>query len=90
MANTLFDASADPALISSGGTTSITVTCEVSAAGDMIVGSSNGYTITTTKRPLVAGQQSDTFVATISGPPGDCFLSFVFQGSGVHTVVTIQ
>jgi hypothetical protein len=90
MANTLFDATVTPALVRSGALVTVRVSCEVSAAGSMIVGSSNGYTITTTKRALAGGQISDTFTETITGPPGDCHLTFVFQGSGIETVVTIQ
>jgi|HubBroStandDraft_6_1064221.scaffolds.fasta_scaffold103179_2 hypothetical protein len=89
MANTLFNASAAPAEIGSKGTTTITVTCEVSDGGPMTIGSSNGYTITTNERILKAGQLSDTFSETITGPVGDCWLTLVFRGSSTDTVVTI-
>jgi hypothetical protein len=89
MANVLFGATANPATIKSGQQTTITVRCQVTSLGNMTVGSSNGYAITTTQRALSVGQPSDTFVETISGPQGNCFLTFVFDGSGTQTVVTI-
>jgi hypothetical protein len=89
MPNTLFAASSAPAVMPSGSQTTITVLCQVVTPGPMTIGASNGYSIISTQRQLAAGQAQDVFSETISGPPGDCFLTFVFQGSGTETVVTI-
>jgi hypothetical protein len=89
MANTLLAASANPAVIQSGSQTTITVVCQVTTPGPMTIGSSDSYTISSTQRPLTAGQTQDKFSETISGPPGTCFLTFVFAGSGTTTAVTI-
>jgi hypothetical protein len=90
MANVLFLATATPAVIKSGDKTMIVVSYEASDAGPMTIGASNGYSITSTRRPLSVGKDNeDSFEETISGPKGDCFLTFVFDGSGTTTVVTI-
>lgn len=84
MANVLISASTAKPSAKSGSSLRVTVRCEVDDAGQMTIGTSDGFSVSPDSRSLRKGQLSDVFDVVLTrgnATAESCDLSFGFHDS---------